>query len=137
MTIQYFWKLIGSFHKDNLNKPIVTWPFIDITPAIARPTKLLGMKKKYGQPNKANGINKYAKINWVSEPSFFCSPHVLFKAKKSASHIYSHLQFFLRFFSLGYKHFISTNYLRIHSFSSIISHQGLEVFSTTDLLVLF
>ena len=63
-VVQHFKKLISSFHKDYLEKPITTFPPIDSAPPISRsiikPTQLI-TKQKQGRP--ANSVNKQAKKN--------------------------------------------------------------------------
>ena len=68
-AVQHLKKLINSFHKDHLAKPIATFPPIDSALPMARPTIKLARsitKRKQGRP--ANSANKQAKKNWT-----FCS----------------------------------------------------------------
>ena len=43
-AVQHLKKLINSFYKDHLDKPIATFPAIDIMPPMARPTIKLSAK---------------------------------------------------------------------------------------------
>ena len=66
-AVQHLKKLISSFHKNRLEKPIATSPPINSAPPMARPTIKPTQpisKRKQGRP--ANSANKRAKKNWHS-----------------------------------------------------------------------
>lgn len=49
LAVQHFQKLINTFYKDHLDKPIVTLPPVNYTPSMARlnkPIKTLNTKQK-------------------------------------------------------------------------------------------
>ena len=63
-AVQQLRKLISSFHKDYLDKPIATSEAIDTAPSMAKPTiKSTAMKQNQSRP--ANSTNKQAK-NWAA-----------------------------------------------------------------------
>ncbi len=37
-VVMHLWKLINTFYKKHLEKPIVTFPLFDSTPLMVRPT---------------------------------------------------------------------------------------------------
>ena len=45
LAVQYLWKLISTFHKDNPAKPTATSPPIDTTPPMAQPTIIRSRSK--------------------------------------------------------------------------------------------
>ena len=49
-AVQHLRKFISSFHKNHLDKPIVTFFIIDIAPPMDRPTVKLLAKQKQGRP---------------------------------------------------------------------------------------
>ena len=57
-VVQHLRKLINSFYKDHLGKPIATFPAIDTAPSIARPTVKLPAKQKQGQPAKGRATKR-------------------------------------------------------------------------------
>lgn len=71
-VVQHLRKLISIFYKNYLNKLIVISSTINTAILMARLTKALAMKQKYGRPAKANSTDKQAKKNSSSKPSFFC-----------------------------------------------------------------
>ena len=68
LAVQHLRKLIGTFHKNNLNKPTATSPPVDIAPPTAQPTMLCpsskltkATKQKRGRPATTNTQKKKAK----------------------------------------------------------------------------
>ena len=68
LEVQYLRKPIGTFHKDNLNKPTATSPLVNTAPLRARPTMprpsnkpTTAIKQKRGRPAITSTPNKKAK----------------------------------------------------------------------------
>lgn len=77
MVIHYLWKLISTFYKDHLHKPIAIFILVNTAFPIARFTSMelknIATKQKCGWLTKANSITKWAKKSWVRCGFYFVS----------------------------------------------------------------
>lgn len=66
MVVQYFWKLVKIFYRENPDKPIAISSPVNTTPQMTKPTvksTITAFKQKYDQLTKANKTAKHAKNN--------------------------------------------------------------------------
>lgn len=109
--MQYYWKLISTFHKKYPKKSTITLPVVDSVLPMARPInrsiKAPVTKQKCGWLAKANSINKYVKKSWAISTSFLtCLEHFQnFMITSTAFRKLFQVITLFGFFSLKYKSF--------------------------------
>ena len=109
LTVQHLRKLIGTFHKDNPNKPTATSPPVDTATPMAQPTMLWSSskptkatKQKRGWP-ATNTLNKKAKIQYPALPADRFSS--LVPTGSGSFSLISIYRFFLLFIIIYFKGF--------------------------------